>query len=196
MRRPPHPTAALKWLHGNLLWEFPVLLRVMRVLPGPQIHACTQRPECGVVRSTALPASQNSQTQRRTACAASSSSLEGSEHIKHRHSQQSLLCLLHVRQSSCSLKCRMDKGGVRQAVTAALLAMAAVSLQPMNAAAAATPPQTEASAQADEVTPVWFGNGCFWVSFASCRSQQPSTCTSMSIASMLCPVEADWLHRM
>ena len=52
---------------------------------------------------------------------------------------------------------------IRQAATAALLAMAALSMQPISGASAATPPQTEANAQTEEVTPIWFGNGCFWV---------------------------------
>ncbi len=58
----------------------------------------------------------------------------------------------------------MGKSSIRQAATAALVAIAAFSMQPISAASAATPPQTEATTQSEDVTPIWFGNGCFWVS--------------------------------
>ena len=67
----------------------------------------------------------------------------------------------------------MGKGSICQAAAAALLAVAALSFQPVEARAAAVPPQTEASTQGEEVTPVWFGNGCFWVCMLTALNHAP-----------------------
>ena len=68
-----------------------------------------------------------------------------------------------LREADRKISHRIGKGSIRQAAAAALLAVAAISFQPVEARAAATPPQTQASTQDKDVTPVWFGNGCFWV---------------------------------